>query len=76
MLNKTYELLIEGPGPRDSGWLGRTVTNKVVIVKGRCTPGDIVRRRVTRINGWTYYEVLQSVMEQQGVPSREALACN
>ena len=28
----------------------------------------------TRINGWTYYEVLQSVMEQQGVLPREALA--
>ena len=28
----------------------------------------------TRINGWTYYEVLQSVMEQQGVRQREALA--
>ena len=28
----------------------------------------------TRINGWTYYEVLQSVMEQQGVRPREALA--
>ena len=28
----------------------------------------------TRINGWTYYEVLQSVMEKQGVQSREALA--
>lgn len=25
----------------------------------------------TRVNGWTYYEVLQSVMEQQGaLPSR------
>lgn len=28
----------------------------------------------TRINGWTYYEVLQSVMEKQGVRAREALA--
>ena len=27
----------------------------------------------TRINGWTYYEVLQSVMEQQGVRPKEAL---
>ena len=53
MLNKEFELLIEGPSPRDSGWLGRTVTNKVVIVKGPCAPGDLVRRRVTRINGWT-----------------------
>jgi len=53
MLNKVFELLIEGPSPRDSGWLGRTVTNKVVIVKGRCAPGDVVRSRVARINGWT-----------------------
>jgi predicted DsbA family dithiol-disulfide isomerase len=28
----------------------------------------------TRINGWHYYEVLQSVMEQQGVRPREAVA--
>jgi predicted DsbA family dithiol-disulfide isomerase len=28
----------------------------------------------TRINGWTYYEVLQSVMEKQGVRQREAIA--
>jgi predicted DsbA family dithiol-disulfide isomerase len=41
------------------------ITNTPTIFLGR-----------TRINGWTYYEVLQSVMEQQGVPSREALACN
>ena len=27
----------------------------------------------TRINGWTYYEVLQSVMEKQGIKPREAL---
>jgi tRNA-2-methylthio-N6-dimethylallyladenosine synthase len=53
MLNKEFELLIEGPSPRDSGWLGRTVTNKVVIVKRRCAPGDMVRCRVTRISGWT-----------------------
>jgi len=53
MLNKEFELLIEGPSPRDSGWLGRTVTNKVVIVKTRGAPGDLVRCRVTRINGWT-----------------------
>ena len=28
----------------------------------------------TRINGWTYYEVLQSVMEQQGMKPRESVA--
>jgi predicted DsbA family dithiol-disulfide isomerase len=28
----------------------------------------------TRINGWTYYEVLQSVMAEQGVRAREAVA--
>ena len=28
----------------------------------------------TRINGWTYYEVLQSVMEKQGMRPKEALA--
>jgi tRNA-2-methylthio-N6-dimethylallyladenosine synthase len=53
MLSKAFELLIEGPSPRYSGWLGRTVFNKVVIVKGSCAPGDLVRCRVTRISGWT-----------------------
>jgi predicted DsbA family dithiol-disulfide isomerase len=28
----------------------------------------------TRINGWHYYEVLQSVMEQQGMRARETVA--
>jgi len=28
----------------------------------------------TRINGWHYYEVLQSVMEQQGLRAREAVS--
>jgi tRNA-2-methylthio-N6-dimethylallyladenosine synthase len=53
MLNKVFELLIEGPSRHDSGWLGRTVTNKVVVVKGPSAPGDLIRCRVTRINGWT-----------------------
>ena len=39
------------------------ITNTPTIFLGR-----------TRINGWTYYEVLQSVMEQQGMKPREALA--
>jgi predicted DsbA family dithiol-disulfide isomerase len=36
------------------------------------TPTIFIGR--TRINGWHYYEVLQSVMEKQGVRQREALA--
>lgn len=39
------------------------ITNTPTIFLGR-----------TRINGWHYYEVLQSVMAQQGVRPREALA--
>ena len=39
------------------------ITNTPTIFLGR-----------TRINGWHYYEVLQSVMEKQGVRPREALA--
>lgn len=39
------------------------ITNTPTIFLGR-----------TRINGWTYYEVLQSLMEKQGVVPREALA--
>ena len=38
------------------------ITNTPTIFLGR-----------TRINGWHYYEVLQSVMEKQGVRPREAL---
>jgi tRNA-2-methylthio-N6-dimethylallyladenosine synthase len=66
MLNQAFELLIEGPSPRDSGWLGRTVTNKVVIVKSPCTPGDLIRCRVTHINGWT---------PVAGVPAKAAAMC-
>ena len=36
------------------------------------TPTIFIGR--TRINGWHYYEVLQSVMEKQGVRQREAVA--
>ena len=39
------------------------ITNTPTIFLGR-----------TRINGWTYYEVLQSVMEKQGLKPREVLA--
>ena len=39
------------------------ITNTPTIFLGR-----------TRINGWTYYEVLQSVMEKQGMRPAEALA--
>jgi predicted DsbA family dithiol-disulfide isomerase len=41
------------------------VTNTPTIFLGR-----------TRINGWTYYEVLQSVMEKQGIRPREALVAS
>jgi predicted DsbA family dithiol-disulfide isomerase len=36
------------------------------------TPTMFIGR--TRINGWTYYEVLQSVMAKQGMQPREAAA--
>ncbi len=39
------------------------ITNTPTIILGK-----------TRINGWHYYEVLQSVLEQQGVRPRAALA--
>ena len=39
------------------------ITNTPTIILGR-----------TRINGWHYYEVLQSVMEKQGARLREAVA--
>lgn len=39
------------------------ITNTPTIILGK-----------TRINGWHYYEVLQSVLEKQGIRPREALA--
>ena len=39
------------------------ITNTPTIFLGR-----------TRINGWTYDEVIESVMEKQGLHKREALA--
>ena len=38
------------------------ITNTPTIFLGR-----------TRINGWHYYEVLQSVLEQQGVQPKETV---
>ena len=48
-------------GTRDIAGIGITNTPTIFIGK-------------TRINGWTYYEVLQSVMEKQGLRPRETLA--
>lgn len=53
MVGREYELLIEGPSPRERAWLGRTRNNKIVIVNGALAPGDFVRCRVTHVNGWT-----------------------
>ena len=39
------------------------ITNTPTIILGK-----------TRINGWHYYEVLQSVLEKQGIRPREAVA--
>ncbi len=52
MLNRTHELLIESPGPRQ-GMLGRTRTNRAVIVHSRLSIGQTVTCQVTRIQGWT-----------------------
>ena len=53
MVGRECELLVEGPSPRERAWLGRTRNNKIVIVNGALAPGDFVRCRVTRVNGWT-----------------------
>ncbi len=53
MVGRNYELLVEGPGPRGRGMLGRTRGNKIVIVHGRAVVGETVNRTVTGIRGWT-----------------------
>jgi tRNA-2-methylthio-N6-dimethylallyladenosine synthase len=53
MLDREFELLIEGPSPRASGLLGRTRNNKIVIVDGTARAGELVRCRVTHVKGWT-----------------------
>jgi tRNA-2-methylthio-N6-dimethylallyladenosine synthase len=53
MLSEEFEVLVEGPSPRGKGWLARTRTNKVIILNGPAEVGDLVRCRVTQVNGWT-----------------------
>lgn len=53
MVGREYELLIEGPAARGTDMLGRTRSNKTVVVKGPAAPGRIVVGRVARIRGWT-----------------------
>lgn len=53
MVGREFELLVEGPGPRAGGTLGRTRSNKVVILRGAMPAGAICHGLVTHVNGWT-----------------------
>lgn len=53
LVGRTVELLIESPGPRGRGMLGRTPDNRTVIVHAPLEPGELVNCRVTRVQGWT-----------------------
>jgi tRNA-2-methylthio-N6-dimethylallyladenosine synthase len=53
LTGREFELLIEAPASRGNGVLGRTRSNRTVIVKGPAVPGDIVPVRITGTRGWT-----------------------
>lgn len=53
MVGSEFELLVEGPSPRGADAIGRTATNKIVILRGGAQPGELVRCRVTAVQGWT-----------------------
>ncbi len=63
LVGREVELLIEAPGPRGRGMLGRTRTNKTVIVTGPAAVGDTLTCRITHIRGWT------PIAETQAVPA-------
>lgn len=77
LVGRRLELLIEGPAPR-GGMLGRTGTNRPVVVDAAVAPGSLVQCRVTHIRGWTpvaeLLEERDSDREAQGFVSvvREA----
>jgi tRNA-2-methylthio-N6-dimethylallyladenosine synthase len=53
MVGHEFELLIEGPSPRGRAWLGRTRSNKPVVVHGAVEPGALAQCRVVNVSGWT-----------------------
>ncbi|MEO0080381.1 MAG: tRNA (N6-isopentenyl adenosine(37)-C2)-methylthiotransferase MiaB [candidate division WOR-3 bacterium] len=53
MVGRTFELLIEAEGPRRNGFLGRTTTNKVVLLTGPAELGELAMTKVTHLRGWT-----------------------
>jgi tRNA-2-methylthio-N6-dimethylallyladenosine synthase len=53
MIGRSFELLIEGKEPRGSRVLGRTRSNRTVIVNGDVSIGDLLETKVTGIRGWT-----------------------
>ena len=61
LVGREVELLIEAPGPRGRGMLGRTQTNKTVIVDGPAAVGDMLSCRITRIRGWTPIAEMRTV---------------
>jgi tRNA-2-methylthio-N6-dimethylallyladenosine synthase len=53
MIGRSLELLVESTEPRGSGMLGRTRSNKAVIVDDDVSIGDLLEAKVTGIRGWT-----------------------
>jgi tRNA-2-methylthio-N6-dimethylallyladenosine synthase len=53
LTGREFELLIEAPASRGNGVLGRTRSNRTVIVEGPAVPGDVVPVRITGTRGWT-----------------------
>ncbi|KPJ49739.1 hypothetical protein AMJ40_04820 [candidate division TA06 bacterium DG_26] len=54
LVGKQVELLVEGECKKgDYDGYGKTSNNKVVLFKGFCSVGDLVRVEVHRLSGWT-----------------------
>lgn len=52
LVGRRVEVLIEGPAQR-GGMLGRTATNRPLVVDGAVEVGKLIACRVTHIRGWT-----------------------
>ncbi|UCG42569.1 MAG: tRNA (N6-isopentenyl adenosine(37)-C2)-methylthiotransferase MiaB [candidate division WOR-3 bacterium] len=53
MIGRSFELLIEGAASKGGGMLGRTRSNRPVVVYGDVFIGDVLEAKVTGMRGWT-----------------------
>lgn len=62
MVGRSCELLVEAPSSRGRGWLARTRSNKIVIVRGPAAVGQTITCRVTGIQGWTPFAEMPALV--------------